>query len=61
MSVNGGGRGGLYACYQVQGGHGTEKTENLVLTFSRQGKHGEFSSDMGKKLPTQGKYLDCYY
>ena len=40
-----------------QGGHGTGKTGNLVLTFSRQGKHREFCSDTGKKLLTQGKYL----
>ena len=41
-----------------QGGHGTGKTGNLVLTFSRQGKHREFCSDTGKNLLTQGKYLD---
>ena len=34
---------------------------NLVLTFSRQGKHREFGSDTGKNLLTQGKYLDCDY
>ena len=48
----------------VQGGHGTGKTGktgNLVLTFSRQGKHREFCSDTGKNLLTQGKYLDCDY
>ena len=47
-----------------QGGHGTGKTGktgNLVLTFSRQGKHREFHSDTGKNLLTQGKYLDCDY
>ena len=44
-----------------QGGHGTGKTGNLVLTFSRQGKHREFCSDTGKNLLTQGKYLDCDY
>ena len=44
-----------------QGGHGTGKTGNLVLTFSRQGKHREFSSDTGKNLLTQGKYLDWDY
>ena len=44
-----------------QGGHGTGKTGNLVLTFSRQGKHREFCSDTGKNLLTQGKYLDCNY
>ena len=27
----------------LQGGHGTGKTGNLVLTFSRQGKHREFA------------------
>ena len=45
-----------------QGGHGTGKTGktgNLVLTFSRQGKHREFCSGTGKNLLTQGKYLDC--
>ena len=45
----------------MQGGHGTGKTGNLVLTFSRQGKHREFCSDTGKNLLTQGKYLDCDY
>ena len=48
----------------IQGGHGTGKTGktgNLVLTFSRQGKHREFCSDTGKNLLTQGKYLDCDY
>ena len=45
----------------VQGGQGTGKTGNLVLTFSRQGKHGEFCSDTLKNLPTHGKYLDCDY
>ena len=48
----------------LQGDHGTGKTgktRNLVLTFSRQGKHGEFCSDTGKNLLTQGKYLDCDY
>ena len=47
-----------------QGGHGTGKTGktgNLVLTFSRQGKHREFDSNTGKNLLTQGKYLDCDY
>ena len=46
---------------KMQGGHGTGKTGNLVLTFSRQGKHREFHSDTGKNLLTQGKYLDCDY
>ena len=44
-----------------QGGHGTGKTGNLVLTFSRQGKHREFCCDIGKKFETQGKYFDCDY
>ena len=44
-----------------QGGLGTGKTGNLVLTFSRQGKHREFCSNTGKNLLTQGKYLDCDY
>ena len=37
--------------YQGQGGHDTwktGKTGNLVVTFSRQGKHREFCSDTGK-------------
>ena len=41
----------------IQGGHGTGKTGNLVLTFSRQGKHREFCFDTGKKFETQGKYF----
>ena len=41
----------------LQGGHGTGKTGNLVLTFSRQGKHREFCFDTGKKFETQGKYF----
>ena len=46
--------------YHVQGGHGTGKTGktgNLVLTFSRQGKHREFCFDTGKNSETQGKYF----
>ena len=35
-----------------QGGHGTGKTGNLVLTFSRQGKHREIGSDTGKIFGT---------
>ena len=42
---------------QSQGGHGTGKTGNLVLTFSRQGKHREFCFDTGKIFETQGKYF----
>ena len=30
-----------------QGGHGTGKTGNLVITFSRQGKHREFRYNTG--------------
>ena len=41
----------------TQGGHGTGKTGNLVLTFSRQGKHREFCFDTGKNFETQGKYF----
>ena len=41
--------------YQLQGGHGTGKTGNLVLTFSRQGKHGEFCCNTEKIFETQGK------
>ena len=45
-------------CYYTgQGGHGTGKTGNLVLTFSRQGKHREFCFDTGKNFETQGKYF----
>ena len=47
-------------CAPIMGGHGTEKTGktgNLVLTFSRQGKHGEFCFDTGKNSETQGKYF----
>ena len=40
-----------------QGGHGTGKAGNLVLTFSRQGKHREFCFDTGKNFETQGKYF----
>ena len=46
--------------YFTQGGHGTGKTGktgNLVLTFSRQGKHREFCFDTGKNFETQGKYF----
>ena len=43
--------------FKFQGGHGTGKTGNLVLTFSRQGKHREFCFDTGKNLETQGKYF----
>ena len=42
---------------QKQGGHGTGKTGNLVLTFSRQGKHREFCFNTGKNFETQGKYF----
>ena len=42
---------------QVQGGHGTGKTGNLDLTFSRQGKHREFCFDTGKNSETHGKYF----
>ena len=42
---------------ELQGGHGTGKTGNSVLTFSRQGKHREFCFDTGKNSETQGKYL----
>ena len=41
----------------TQGGHGTGKTGNLVLTFSRQGKHREFCCNTGKVFETQGKYF----
>ena len=35
----------------------TGKTGNLVLTFSRQGKHWEFCFGTGKNFETQGKYF----
>ena len=44
-----------------QGGHGTGKTGNLILDFSRQGKHREFCCDTGKIFETQGKKFDCTY
>ena len=44
----------------IQGGHGTGKTGNLVLTFSRQGKHREFCCNTGKVFETQGKYFWLY-
>ena len=60
---------GRYASYWnaflffvIQGGHGTGKTGktgNLVLTFSRQGKHREFCFDTGKNFETQGKYFSA--
>ena len=37
-----------------QGGHGTGKTGNLVINFSRQGKHREFRYNTGKIRTTQG-------
>ena len=43
--------------FHNQGGHGTGKTGNLVLTFSRQGKHREFCYNTGKVFETQGKYF----
>ena len=33
----------LMAVKFIQGGHGTGKTGNLAVNFSRQGKHREFS------------------
>ena len=44
-----------------QGGHGTGKTGNLAVNFSRQGKYREFSKLIfytGKIVATQGKF--CY-
>ena len=41
-------RVGVNTSIVLQGGHGTGKTGNLVLTFSGQGKHREFCSDTGK-------------
>ena len=45
----------IQECIPVQGGHGTGKTGNLILTFSRQGKHREFCFGTGKNFETQGK------
>ena len=45
---------------QCQGSHGTGKTGNLVLTFSRQGKHREFCCNTGKIIETQEKYFWLY-
>ena len=50
-------RNTMHSNNQLQGGHGTGKTGNLVLTFSRQGKHREFCFDTGKNFETQGKYF----
>ena len=44
-------------CHRVATAQGKR---NLVVTFSRQGKHREFCSDR-ENLLTQGKYLDCDY
>ena len=46
-----------YSLCHLQGGHGTGKTGNLVLTFSRQVKHREYCSGIGKILLTQEKYF----
>ena len=51
------------SCTLRQGGHATGKTGktgNLVLTFSRQGKHREFCCNTGKTIETQGKYFWLY-
>ena len=37
-----------------QGGHGTEKTGNLIINFSRQGKHRQFRYKTGKNWTRQG-------
>ena len=42
---------------QFQGGHGTGKTGNLVLTFSRQGNHREFCSNR-EKFANTGKIFE---
>ena len=47
----------LHVLTVCQGGHGTGKTGNFFLTFSRQGKHREFCFDTGKNSETQGKYF----
>ena len=38
----------------IQGGHGTGKTGNLTIDFSRQGKHREFGYNTGKIWTTEG-------
>ena len=48
-----------YLITELQGGHGTGKTGNLAVNFSRQGKYREFSKFYfytGKIVPTQGKF-----
>ena len=57
LFIGGGGVGQIPLSGGRQGGHGTGKTGNLVLTFSRQGKHREFCCDTGKIFETQGKYF----
>ena len=43
-----------------QGGHGTGKTGNLVLTFSRQGKHREFCCNTGKDFETRKIFFTVF-
>ena len=52
----------IFTCWCTiwQGGHGTGKTGNLVLTFSGQEKHREFCCNTGKVFETQGKYFWLY-
>ena len=42
---------------RVATAQGKQGKRNLVLTFSRQGKHREFCFDTGKNFETQGKYF----
>ena len=41
-----------------QDGHGTGKTGNLDVNFSRQGKHREFGYNTGKKIENIGKKFE---
>ena len=45
----------------LQGGHGTGKTGNLVLTFSRQGKHREFCCNTRKIFETRKIFLTVFF
>ena len=45
----------------LQGGRGTGKTGNLVLTFSRQEKKGNYFVTQGKFLRHKENIFDCIY
>ena len=50
-----------YATRETQGGHGTGKTGNLDIIFSRQGKNREIKSNTVKICTTQGKNGSFFY